>query len=560
MSPTDGNLLLADGGVDEVTALHWSPTDGALYVGTRSGGLKSIGSNGSLTDMLDIGEAGASILPMTNPVQSLLPWTRQANAGPTVLLQDRENTVSAGFPQGFTITPSGGGVPRFDGGLFAAVEAEQRLGGGRASGRSLQRATARTSQRPIQRGEPDCAPAASATAAGAATADPADRRTAERPRYSAGTSAGRPSIERRDPLQHRTVSRLSGRKRRRKSAKYSASRTCARWPPCPAPTLSSPATALATSLPSTRPSRSPAPAPKPISAASASTKRRSSRSRSPRARQSRRAVRHARRGPHDQGLARRGEQGKPAHPARRLSQHRRDDPGSTWVQRAYRVAARPSRVPIRALRRCCRRRTTDGRILARRANTGNWSCSIFRRRAKTQRRPTYDDANYVTEEYAGDAVAGWKPVARRQRHRRHGRTVRRHKRPGLSVWRRKFSWRSPATSSAALPSTEPDGDLSPSRRADRSMSRTSRRPTRRSRSADTKAPTSKRRSAQTARWWRWQRRPARSGSIPPRTAASSLSAMARKILGITFDSDRQRLRAVGDDVGSPAAPPSIPIR
>jgi WD40 repeat protein len=119
----DGNLLLANGGMDEVTALHWSPTDGALYVGTRSGGLKSIGSNGSLIDMLDIGEAGASLLPMTNPVQSFLPWTRQANVGPIILLQDRENTVSAGLAQGFAITTSGGGVPRFDGGLFAAVEA-----------------------------------------------------------------------------------------------------------------------------------------------------------------------------------------------------------------------------------------------------------------------------------------------------------------------------------------------------------------------------------------------------------------------------------------------------
>ena len=38
----DADLLLADGGADEVTALQWSPADGALFIGTRSGSAKKI--------------------------------------------------------------------------------------------------------------------------------------------------------------------------------------------------------------------------------------------------------------------------------------------------------------------------------------------------------------------------------------------------------------------------------------------------------------------------------------------------------------------------------------
>ncbi|HEY6633796.1 MAG TPA: hypothetical protein VIZ90_20250, partial [Rhizobiaceae bacterium] len=119
----DGSLRLPDdGGADEVTALHWSG-DGTLYVGTRSGGLKSIGRDGSMTDLWDAGAAGNPALPLlANPVQSFLSWTRQANEGPVVMFQDRQNTVNAGFAQGYTITPSGGGISRFDGGLLAAVD------------------------------------------------------------------------------------------------------------------------------------------------------------------------------------------------------------------------------------------------------------------------------------------------------------------------------------------------------------------------------------------------------------------------------------------------------
>jgi len=118
----DDNLLLTDGGADEVTALYWSG-DGALYVGTRSGGLESIGSDGSMTDLRNPGEAGnAALPPINDPVQSFLAWTGQAGAAPVFMFQDRQYTASAGFQQGYAITNSAGGISRFDGGLLAAVD------------------------------------------------------------------------------------------------------------------------------------------------------------------------------------------------------------------------------------------------------------------------------------------------------------------------------------------------------------------------------------------------------------------------------------------------------
>ena len=117
----DDALLFPDGSMDKVTALQWSGQDGTLLVGTRSGSVKSIGSDGVLTRVLEPGDIGTSDVPsILSPVQSFSIRTSQ---GPLIVFQDRASLSSAGPANAFAVTPTTSGVSDIQGGLFAAVEA-----------------------------------------------------------------------------------------------------------------------------------------------------------------------------------------------------------------------------------------------------------------------------------------------------------------------------------------------------------------------------------------------------------------------------------------------------
>jgi WD40 repeat protein len=116
----DANLLLADGGADEVTALQWSPADGALFIGTRSGSAKKMSANGAIDEILSPRDIDVADGEATSPVQSFHSLQAQ---WPIVVYQDRVNTAAAGPADAFAATQITPGLFSFEGGLFASVEA-----------------------------------------------------------------------------------------------------------------------------------------------------------------------------------------------------------------------------------------------------------------------------------------------------------------------------------------------------------------------------------------------------------------------------------------------------
>jgi WD40 repeat protein len=116
----DANLLLADGGVDEVTALQWSPADGALFIGTRSGSAKKMSADGAIDEILSPRDIDVTDGEATSPVQSFHSLQAQ---WPIVVYQDRVNTAVAGPADAFAATQITPGLFSFEGGLFASVEA-----------------------------------------------------------------------------------------------------------------------------------------------------------------------------------------------------------------------------------------------------------------------------------------------------------------------------------------------------------------------------------------------------------------------------------------------------
>ena len=116
----DADLLLADGGVDEVTALQWSPADGALFIGTRSGSAKEMSADGAIDEILSPRDIDVTDGEATSPVQSFHSLQAQ---WPIVVYQSRVNTAAAGPADAFAATQTTPGLFSFEGGLFAAVEA-----------------------------------------------------------------------------------------------------------------------------------------------------------------------------------------------------------------------------------------------------------------------------------------------------------------------------------------------------------------------------------------------------------------------------------------------------
>src|SRR5690349_13299453 len=115
----DGNLLLAEGGADEVTALYWSPSNGALYVGTRSGSAKRITTSGAVDEILSPRNIDAADGDAVSPVQSfhlLQEW-------PVVVYQNRLDPSANGQADAFAATQITSGLFSIAGGLFASVEA-----------------------------------------------------------------------------------------------------------------------------------------------------------------------------------------------------------------------------------------------------------------------------------------------------------------------------------------------------------------------------------------------------------------------------------------------------
>ncbi|RLP24202.1 WD40 repeat domain-containing protein [Mesorhizobium sp. YM1C-6-2] len=116
----DESLRLTDGSMDEVTVLHWSPVDGALYAGTRSGSAKRISTDGTVDEILSPGDIGLTDTDGANPVQT---FDFLQDEAPIAVYQDRRNPGANGLLVAYGATRLVPGRLSAEGGLFAAVEA-----------------------------------------------------------------------------------------------------------------------------------------------------------------------------------------------------------------------------------------------------------------------------------------------------------------------------------------------------------------------------------------------------------------------------------------------------
>lgn len=116
----DDSLRLADGSMDEVTTLRWSPVDGSLYAGTRTGSAKRISTDGTVDEILSPGDLGLTGTDAANPVQT---FDFLQDEGPIAVYQDRRNPGANGLVVAYGATRLVPGQFNVEGGLFAAVEA-----------------------------------------------------------------------------------------------------------------------------------------------------------------------------------------------------------------------------------------------------------------------------------------------------------------------------------------------------------------------------------------------------------------------------------------------------